>query len=231
MPGWAHALVVVAAIASVIAAGYYLMPLLFRYVIGSGLREVFTATALMLVIGIAALMSVVNLSPALGAFLAGVVLANSEFKHELEANIEPFKGLLLGLFFITVGAGINFSVLAAEWGAVLSLGVAVIVVKGLILLGLALLFRVHGSNGWLFTLSLAQAGEFGFVLLTYSVQNNVIPTDISQILSLVVALSMFLTPLLFIAYDRLVLPRYLIAKTMIAKPMLLRSRHRLSLRG
>ncbi|NYS76331.1 MULTISPECIES: monovalent cation:proton antiporter-2 (CPA2) family protein [Halomonadaceae] len=212
LPGWAHALVVVTAIASVIAAGYYLMPLLFRYVIGSGLREVFTATALMLVIGIAALMSVVNLSPALGAFLAGVVLANSEFKHELEANIEPFKGLLLGLFFITVGAGINFSVLAAEWGTVLSLGLAVIVIKGVILLGLALLFRVHGSNGWLFTLSLAQAGEFGFVLLTYSVQNNVIPTDISQVLSLVVALSMFLTPLLFIAYDRLVLPRYLIAK-------------------
>ncbi len=94
----------------------------------------------------------------------------------------------------------------------LSLGLAVIVVKGLILLGLALLFRVHGSNGWLFTLSLAQAGEFGFVLLTYSVQNSVIPTDISQVLSLVVALSMFLTPLLFIAYDRLVLPRYQMAK-------------------
>ncbi|WGI26958.1 monovalent cation:proton antiporter-2 (CPA2) family protein [Halomonas alkaliantarctica] len=212
LPGWAHALVVVGAIVSVIVGGYYLVPLLFRYVIGSGLREVFTATALMLVIGIAALMSLVNLSPALGAFLAGVVLANSEFKHELEANIEPFKGLLLGLFFITVGAGINFSILAAEWGTVLSLGVAVIVVKGAILLGLALLFRVHGSNGWLFTLSLAQAGEFGFVLLTYSVQNNVIPTDISQVLSLVVALSMFLTPLLFIAYDRLVLPRYQTAK-------------------
>ncbi|MGP9808985.1 monovalent cation:proton antiporter-2 (CPA2) family protein [Halomonas sp. AOP12-C2-37] len=208
LPGWAHALVVVAAIGSVVVGGYYLVPLLFRYVIGSGLREVFTATALMLVIGIAALMSLVNLSPALGAFLAGVVLANSEFKHELEANIEPFKGLLLGLFFITVGAGINFSVLAAEWGTILSLGLAVIVVKGIVLLGLALLFKVRGSNGWLFTLSLAQAGEFGFVLLTYSVQNSVIPADIAQVLSLVVALSMFLTPLLFIVYDRLVLPYY-----------------------
>ena len=82
-----------------------------------------------------------------------------------------------------MGAGINFSVLAAEWGTVLSLGVVVIVVKGVILLGLALLFRVRGSNGWLFTLGLAQAGEFGFVLLTYSVQNSVIPTDISQVLS------------------------------------------------
>ena len=212
LPGWAHALVVVAAVAAVIVGGVYLSRPLFRYVVQSGLREVFTATALMLVIGIAALMSLVNLSPALGAFLAGVVLANSEFRHELEANIEPFKGLLLGLFFITVGAGINFDVLVAQWGTVLTLSVAVIVVKALILLLLALLFRVRGSNGWLFTLGLAQAGEFGFVLLTYSVQNHVIPVEISQVLSLVVAISMFLTPLLFIAYDRLVLPRYRRAK-------------------
>ncbi|WP_417543743.1 monovalent cation:proton antiporter-2 (CPA2) family protein [Marinobacter sp.] len=208
LPGWAHALVVVGAVAAVIVGGYYLSRPLFRYVVKSGLREVFTATALMLVIGIAALMSLVNLSPALGAFLAGVVLANSEFRHELEANIEPFKGLLLGLFFITVGAGINFEVLVAEWGTVVSLGVAVMAVKALILLVLAQVFGIRSSNGWLFTLGLAQAGEFGFVLLTYSVQNHVIPPDISQILSLVVALSMFLTPLLFIVYDRIVLPRY-----------------------
>ena len=212
LPGWAHALTVVAAVAAVIVGGYYLSRPLLRYVVQSGLREAFTAAALMLVIGIAALMSLVNLSPALGAFLAGVVLANSEFRHELEANIEPFKGLLLGLFFITVGAGINFEVLIAEWGTILTLGIAVIVVKALILLGLAVLFRIHGSNGWLFTLGLAQAGEFGFVLLTYSVQNSVIPIELSQVLSLVVALSMFLTPLLFIAYDRLVLPRYRRAK-------------------
>jgi len=212
LPAWGHALAVVGAIAVVIVGGYYLGPPLFRYVVRSRLREVFTATALMLVIGIAALMSLVNLSPALGAFLAGVVLANSEFRHELEANIEPFKGLLLGLFFITVGAGINVEVLLAEWDTIVALAAAVIMVKGLILLALAMMFGVHGSNGWLFTLGLAQAGEFGFVLLTYSVQNNVIPTQTSQILSLVVALSMFLTPLLFIVYDRIVLPRYRRAK-------------------
>ncbi len=208
LPGWAHALVVIAAIAAVIVGGSYLNRPLFKYVIQSGLREVFTAAALMLVIGIAALMSLVNLSPALGAFLAGVVLASSEFRHELEANIEPFKGLLLGLFFITVGAGINFDVLAAQWVLVLSLGGAVITIKALILLVLALIFGIRGSNGWLFTLGLAQAGEFGFVLLTYSVQSQVISTEISQILALVVALSMFLTPMLFILYDRVVLPRY-----------------------
>lgn len=208
LPGWAHALVVIAAIAAVIIGGYYLSRPLFRYVIQAGLREVFTATALMLVIGIAALMSLVNLSPALGAFLAGLVLANSEFRHELEANIEPFKGLLLGLFFITVGASIDFAVLAEEWAVVLLLGAAVIAVKALVLLVLALVFGIRGSNGWLFTLGLAQAGEFGFVLLTYSVQNSVIPPDLAKILSLVVALSMFLTPVLFILYDRVVLPRY-----------------------
>ena len=208
LPGWAHALVVIGAIAAVIIGGYYLSRPLFRYVIQAGLREVFTATALMLVIGIAALMSLVNLSPALGAFLAGLVLANSEFRHELEANIEPFKGLLLGLFFITVGAGIDFAVLADEWGLVLLLGAAVIAVKALVLLVLAMLFGIRGSNGWLFTLGLAQAGEFGFVLLTYSVQNSVVPPELAKILSLVVALSMFLTPLLFILYDRVVLPRY-----------------------
>lgn len=208
LSGWGHALVVVAAIAVVIIGGYYLSRPLFRYVIQTGLREVFTATALMLVIGIAALMSLVNLSPALGAFLAGLVLANSEFRHELKANIEPFKGLLLGLFFITVGAGIDFAVLADEWDLVLLLGTAVIVTKALVLLVLALIFNIRGSNGWLFTLGLAQAGEFGFVLLTYSVQNSVVPPDLAKILSLVVALSMFLTPVLFILYDRVVLPRY-----------------------
>lgn len=208
LPGWGHALVVVGAIAAVIVGGYSLSRPLFRYVVGSRLREIFTATALMLVIGIAALMSVVNLSPALGAFLAGVVLGNSEFRHELKASIEPFKGLLLGLFFITVGAGINFEILMAEWSTVVALVLAVIVIKALILLVLALKFGVRGSSGWLFTLGLAQAGEFGFVLLTYSVQNRVIPADIAQLLSLVVALSMFLTPALFIVYDRIVLPRY-----------------------
>ena len=208
LPGWAHALVVIGSVTTVIVGGHYLSRPLFRYVVQSGMREVFTATALMLVIGIAALMSIVNLSPALGAFLAGVVLANSEFRHELVANIEPFKGLLLGLFFITVGAGINFEVLAAQWGTVITLALAVILIKAAILLLLALLFGLRGRDGWLFTLGLAQAGEFGFVLLTYSMQNSVIPADIAQLLGLVVALSMFLTPLLFIAYDRLILPRY-----------------------
>ncbi|MGR5126249.1 monovalent cation:proton antiporter-2 (CPA2) family protein [Photobacterium swingsii] len=208
LPGWAYGLVITGSIIAVVVGGHYLSRPLFRFVASSGLREIFTATALMLVIGIAALMSLVGLSPALGTFLAGVVLANSEFRHELESNIDPFKGLLLGLFFITVGAGINFSVLFNDFAVIIALTLAVMVVKALVLYSLALIFKIKGSDRWLFTLSLAQAGEFGFVLLSFSLQNHVIPADIAQTLSLVVALSMFLTPGLFILFDKVILPRF-----------------------
>ncbi len=208
LPGWAYGLVIIASIAIVVVGGHFLSRPLFRYVASSGLREIFTATALMLVIGIAALMSLVGLSPALGTFLAGVMLANSEFRHELESNIEPFKGLLLGLFFITVGAGIDFSVLFSDFGLIIGLTLGVMALKAVILFVIALIFRIKGSNRWLFTLSLAQAGEFGFVLLSFSVQNHVIPFELSQTLALVVAISMFLTPGLFILFDKVILPRF-----------------------
>ncbi len=208
LPGWVYAIVIVLTITGLVTAGHYLSRPLFRYVAESGLREIFTATALMLVIGIAALMSLIGLSPALGTFLAGLVLANSEFRHELESNIEPFKGLLLGLFFITVGAGIDFSVLWQDFGAIIGLTLGVILIKALVLLCLTLIFRVKYSDRWLFSLSLAQAGEFGFVLLNYSQQNHVLPTDLSQMLALVVTFSMFLTPALFIFFDKVILPRY-----------------------
>ena len=208
LPGWAYGLVITASIAIVVVGGHFLSRPLFRYVASSGLREIFTATALMLVIGIAALMSLVGLSPALGTFLAGVMLANSEFRHELESNIEPFKGLLLGLFFITVGAGIDFSVLFSDFGLIIGLTLGVMALKAAILFFIALIFRIKGSNRWLFTLSLAQAGEFGFVLLSFSVQNHVIPFELSQTLALVVAISMFLTPGLFILFDKVILPRF-----------------------
>ncbi|MFL7035569.1 monovalent cation:proton antiporter-2 (CPA2) family protein [Vibrio lentus] len=208
LPGWAYGLVITASIAIVVVGGHFLSRPLFRFVASSGLREIFTATALMLVIGIAALMSLVGLSPALGTFLAGVVLANSEFRHELESNIDPFKGLLLGLFFITVGAGINFDVLFNDFGLIIGLTLGVMLLKALVLFTLALIFKIKNSDRWLFTLSLAQAYEFGFVLLSFSAQNHVLPADIVQTLSLVVALSMFLTPGLFILFDKVILPRY-----------------------
>ncbi|NMP17426.1 monovalent cation:proton antiporter-2 (CPA2) family protein [Thalassotalea sp. Y01] len=208
LPGWAYALTILASITGVCVGGYYLSRPLFHYVAKSGLREIFVATALLLVVGIAALMSLVGLSPALGTFLAGVVLANSEFRHELESNIEPFKGLLLGLFFITVGAGINFGLLFNNIFTIVAITLTLMLLKMAILAGLAKTFKIHKSDTWLVALSLAQAGEFGFVLLSFSIQNHVLPADIASTLQLVVALSMFLTPLLFIFYDKVILPRY-----------------------
>ena len=207
LPGWLYGLVVLAAVAGVVLGGHYLSRPLFRFIAESRLREIFTASALLLVIGIALLMSLVDLSPALGTFLAGVVLANSEFRHELESDIEPFKGLLLGLFFITVGAGIDFNILSDQFALIIGLTLGLMLVKALVLFALARIFKLASADSWLFTLSLAQAGEFGFVLLSFSLQNNVIPVELARTLSLVVALSMLLTPMLFIIYDRLVLPR------------------------
>jgi Kef-type K+ transport system membrane component KefB/voltage-gated potassium channel Kch len=207
LSGWAYAGVVLGAVAAVVLGGHFLTRPLFRFIASSHLRETFTAAALLLVVGIALLMTLVDLSPALGTFLAGVVLADSEFRHELESDIEPFKGLLLGLFFITVGAGIDFGVLFGQLFTVLALTLGVMAIKGGILYGLGRLFRLREADQWLFTLSLAQAGEFGFVLLAFSTQNAVIPAELGKLLSLVIALSMLLTPVLFIGYDRLVLPR------------------------
>jgi Kef-type K+ transport system membrane component KefB/voltage-gated potassium channel Kch len=207
LPGWGYTLVVLGSIALVVIGGHFLSRPLFRFIAASRLREIFTASALLLVIGIALLMTLVDLSPALGTFLAGVVLANSEFRHELESDIEPFKGLLLGLFFITVGAGIDFSVLFGDLARILGLTLGVMLIKGAILYGLARMFRLAAGDRWLFTLSLAQAGEFGFVLLGFSLQNQVMPADLAQTLLLVVALSMLLTPALFIVYDKWILPR------------------------
>ncbi len=207
LPGWLHAAIVLGAVAMVLLGGHFLSRPLFRFIAESRLREIFTATALMLVIGIALLMTLVDLSPALGTFLAGVVLADSEFRHELESDIEPFKGLLLGLFFITVGAGIDFQILTDSFATIIGLTLGVMLIKGVVLYGLARLYRLQFANRWLFTIGLAQAGEFGFVLLSFSFQSGVIPAELVPTLSLVVALSMLLTPALFILYDKLVLSR------------------------
>ncbi len=206
--GWQTAAVTLGAVAVVVVGGGYFTAPIFRFIAYAQLRELFTAAALMIVIGIALLMSLVGLSPALGTFLAGVVLANSSYRHELESDIDPFKGLLLGLFFMTVGAGINFGLLFENIGTVLALTLGLMVLKAAVLLVLARIFKLEGADKWLFSLGLAQAGEFGFVLLAFTVANSVIPTHVADQLLLVVALSMLLTPLLFIIYDRLIAPTY-----------------------
>lgn len=206
--GWQTALVTLGAIAAVVLGGNYLTRPIFRFIAGAQLRELFTATALMMVIGIALLMSLVGLSPALGTFLAGVVLTNSEYRHELESDIDPFKGLLLGLFFMTVGASINFVLLFDNLAVIVGLTLGVMAVKAGVLLVLAYIFRIKGADKWLLALGLAQAGEFGFVLLSLTVAQNVIPEPLADRMLLIVALSMLLTPALFIFYDRVIVPRY-----------------------
>lgn len=205
---WQTALITIAAIAAVIFGGSRLTAPLFRYIASARLRELFTASALLLIVSIALLMSLVGLSPALGTFLAGVVLANSEYRHELESDIDPFKGLLLGLFFMTVGAGINFALLFDNLGVILALTIGLILLKAAVIFVVARFFELRGANLWLISLGLAQAGEFGFVLLSFTVASNVIPNAIAEQLLLIVALSMLLTPLLFIIYERIIAPRY-----------------------
>ncbi|MGV6805390.1 MAG: cation:proton antiporter domain-containing protein [Ruegeria sp.] len=201
LPGWAVTLVTLGAIAFVVLAGVYLTRPLFRFIHTTRLREMYTALALMIVVGISFLMTLVGLSPALGAFLAGVVLASSEFRHEMESDLEPFKGLLLGLFFITVGAGIDVGYFFNDPFDLIGLALLVILVKGIILYVVGRAFRLKGRDHWLFTLGLAQAGEFGFVLLAFSTKQNVIPPALSQKLLMIIALTMLITPLLFIIYD------------------------------
>ena len=202
LPAWGVTLVTLGAVVAIVLLGRYGIGPAFRFIDRARLREMYTAFALLIVVGIATLMNMVGLSPALGTFLAGVVLASSEFRHELESDIEPFKGLLLGLFFITVGAGIDFGLLFDQPMAMVGLTVALMAIKAGILFGLALLFGLEGRNGVLFTLGLAQAGEFGFVLSSFAVGQSVMPAPLGAQINLVIALSMLLTPLAFIAYER-----------------------------
>ncbi|MAZ47568.1 MAG: potassium transporter [Halobacteriovoraceae bacterium] len=202
LEAWQRGGITLFAIASVILGGVLLSRPFFRFVASAKLREVLVATALLWVVGISSIMSLVELSPALGTFIAGVVLANSEYKHQLETDIEPFKGLLLGLFFITVGASIDFKLFFDEIFMVIFLTSGVMFVKGFVLYILSRIFKMQGSNRWLFTLGLAQAGEFAFVLLSFSVSSYAISKELADLLMLVVALSMLLTPGLFIFHER-----------------------------
>jgi CPA2 family monovalent cation:H+ antiporter-2/glutathione-regulated potassium-efflux system ancillary protein KefC/glutathione-regulated potassium-efflux system protein KefB len=208
LPGWVQALVVIAVITAIIIAGLFLVRPFFRVIAKTRLRELFTAAALLLIIGIALLMSKVGLSPALGTFLAGVVLANSEYRHELEGDIEPFKGLLLGLFFIAVGASIDFGLIASKPGLIAMLVVGLICAKLVILLILGKVFKMGIDQNILFAFSLAQGGEFAFVLFSFAVQNNVISGKLANPLIGAVALTMALTPLMLLLNEKLLQPRF-----------------------
>jgi len=202
-PVYMQTIISVGVIAAIILAGKYVSAPLFRYIAETRLRELFTVFALFLVIFIAVIMQKIGLSPALGTFLAGVVLAESEFRHELEVDIEPFKGLLLGLFFITVGASIDFPLLFDELGLVTLLVVSLIVIKAAVLFCLATLFKMAKKQRLLFTLALAQGGEFAFVLLSLTSTLQILTPEQSKITTLVVAISMLMAPVLLIVYEKI----------------------------
>jgi monovalent cation:proton antiporter-2 (CPA2) family protein len=208
LPGWQHALVVVAAIAAVIFSGRFLLRPFFRYIAATHLREMFTVTALLLVVAIALLMQRVGLSPALGAFLAGVVLAESEYRHQLETDIEPFKGLLLGLFFISVGAGIDFAVIVGQPATVALLVLAMLALKFVVLLAVSRVSRLEPTQRYLFAFALAQGGEFAFVLCSFATQAGVLIAQMANLLVATIALTMAAAPLLMMINERFVQPRF-----------------------
>jgi monovalent cation:proton antiporter-2 (CPA2) family protein len=201
-PGWVQALAVLAAVAAVVVGGRYLTRPLFRFIAAARLREIFTASALLLVIAVAVLMEMVGLSPALGAFLAGVVLAESEFRRELETDIEPFRGLLLGLFFITVGAGLNLGLVANQPIQLLACVAGVMALKAAVMFGIGRLSGAGSRDAAHTAVALCQVGEFAFVLLTFTAGAGVIPRPLADFLAAVTALSMAATPVVMMLFER-----------------------------
>jgi glutathione-regulated potassium-efflux system ancillary protein KefC len=200
-PGWLNALKAFGAIAAVIVIGLYLTRPLLRMIAATELREVFTAFALLLVVGISQVMLLAGLSMGLGAFLAGVLLASSEYRHALETDIEPFKGLLLGLFFIAVGMTIDFGLLTSRPGLVALLVLGFLALKIAMLWITARLIGIHARQRLLFALLLSQGGEFAFVVLGASAAVGVLTKEWEALLTMTVALSMTTTPLLLIVHD------------------------------
>jgi glutathione-regulated potassium-efflux system ancillary protein KefC len=205
---WLEAAKAIGAVAGIILGGRLLMRPLFRWIARSKTPEIFTAASLLLVVSIAALMQFVGLSMALGAFLAGVLLAESEYRRELETDIEPFKGLLLGLFFIAVGMSIDFGVLLKSPLLIAGLVVAFMAIKAAVIFTMARAMKLAFQDRPVFTLMLAQGGEFAFVVYQQAVGLKIFSPEVGSALVGVVALSMLLSPLLLVAIDKLLLPRY-----------------------
>jgi len=207
LPVWGRTAITIGSVLLIVVAGKYLMNPLFKIVARTRVRELFTASALLVVVAIAVLMSLVGLSAALGTFVGGVVLANSAYRHELESDIEPFKGLLLGLFFMAVGASIDFGLIARNPGKIILLTLGLMLLKGLILGALGKLFKLNTDQNVIFSVGLSQAGEFGFVLIAFCLQTGTLNAEIASLTTVVIALSMVLTPLFWLLNEKVVLPR------------------------
>ncbi len=203
-----EAIKIIAVIASIVLGGRLALRPLLRWIARSKTPEIFTAASLLLVVGIAALMQLVGLSMALGAFLAGVLLAESEYRRELETNIEPFKGLLLGLFFIAVGMGVDLDVLRSAPLQMTVIVLGFLAVKALVIYAIARLLNLPFQERPVFTLLLAQGGEFAFVVFQAAAGANALPAQTASLLIGAVAVSMLVSPLILVAIDKLLLPRY-----------------------
>ena len=208
LPSWAQTIAVLGAVALIVLAGRYLMQPLFRWVAGTQIREIFVAFALVIVVGIALLMDFVGLSAALGAFLGGVVLADSDYRHELEMDLEPFKGLLLAVFFISVGSGIDFTLLVTMPGVLLGTVLGFMAVKYAVLRLLGVVYKMQRADASRFAASLAQGGEFAFVLVSFALGLGLLTNDEAGLLVATVAISMAFAPLLILADDKLLQPRF-----------------------
>ncbi|MCZ4273728.1 monovalent cation:proton antiporter-2 (CPA2) family protein [Maritalea porphyrae] len=205
--GWQAGLRVTFVFSSMYLAGRYLLRPVLKIIAKSGVREIFTALALLLVVAAALMMEWINISPALGAFMIGVILADSEYRHQLESDLEPFKGLLLGLFFISVGMSIEFSVFLTNAWSIIGLVLGLATLKFAVLFGLATIFKFHIADRLLFATLLAQGGEFAFVLFQFALGAGALDPGMASILNVTVALSMIITPILLIVFDRIVVPR------------------------
>ena len=205
-PSWLQAFIIIAIILLIYFAGRFLFVLLFKIIAKTRLQELFTASALLLVVSISCLMYLIGLSPALGTFLAGVVLANSEFRHELEGDIAPFKGLLLGLFFIGVGASINFKLVLDNPLFILVFGAIVTLVKFLISFSISSFYKKKTEESLMFALGLSQSGEFGFVIMSFCTQLQIVPTVLAYQIMAIIAMSMVSTPFFQFLSEHFILP-------------------------
>ena len=216
--GWLGALQAVAVVLAIVFGGRLLLRPALRWIARSETPEIFTAASLLLVVATAALMQWVGLSMALGAFLAGVLLAESEYRRQLETDLEPFKGLLLGLFFIAVGMSIDFAVVLAHPGWMALVVAGFVVLKALLLLAMARFMPIPLAERPVFVVMLAQGGEFGFVVLQAAGSAGLVAAAPSSFLLAAIAISMLLTPLVMVVVDRLILPRLQRAGTGPAMP-------------
>ncbi|WP_297984800.1 monovalent cation:proton antiporter-2 (CPA2) family protein [uncultured Chryseobacterium sp.] len=207
-PEWIQAASVLFGVVLLILLGRFVFVPFLRYVSKSGMSELLTASSLFLVIGVSELMVAIGLSPALGAFLAGVMLANSEFRHELEAQIDPFKGLLLSVFFVSVGSTINFFTIKQDPVFIFSLVAVVLVVKFLVLFLTGKFFKINNTQNFFYAFALSQVGEFAFVLINYSTNLYLFDKVLNSQLMAVTAITMCITPFLLILNDKVVTKRF-----------------------